>query len=87
MLKAIPHQLARLDFGVFIVASSSHSGRKHGIHVAYVPRVGPTLHEDPWFWTTSGCPAEVVRAVMLRGEAFTTDAILTHYGIEEDLAQ
>jgi hypothetical protein len=83
-----PHStsdFAVLDFGVFIVGSSTHNGGTHGIRVTHVPRVGPALTEKPWTWGTQGCPNTIVQSVLLRSEAFLIDAVERQYGIAESL--
>ena len=77
--------LAVLDFGVFIVGSSSHSRRQHGISVSYVPRLGPVQIEQPWTWETTACPESLAQATVLRSEAFILDAVIRLYGLQQDL--
>jgi hypothetical protein len=79
--------LAILDFGVFVVASSTHSRREHNICCTYVPRLGPVLREPPWAWTTTACPNEIAQGVVLRAEAFTLDAIGAVYGLQGKFPQ
>lgn len=74
--------LAILDFGVFVVASSSNGGFRHSIRVTYVPRMGPTMHETPFSWTTAACPEGLVQAVSYRAETFLEDAVIALYGLE-----
>jgi hypothetical protein len=80
-----PRNLAVCDFGVFVVGSTSESGKHHRINVSYVPRIGPVVTEPPWGWDTAGCPAETVQTVELRCDTFLADAILHCYGIANGL--
>lgn len=77
--------LDELDWGLFVLGSSDRRGRRHAINATYVPRVGPAILEPAWSWETIICPATIAQAATLRAEAFILDAIITHYGIQEDL--
>ena len=54
-----PVQPGVLDVGIFVVCSSSHSGRTHWVSVSVVPKAGPHMVAGPFSWKTTGIPEEL----------------------------
>lgn len=83
--KRLLQQPGILDFGVFIVGSSSNSGRTHWLTASLVERRREVIPSQQWAWSTVGVPAPTLQACAYWGETQVTEVCLRLYGIQGDL--
>jgi len=75
----------RLDFGIFVVASSTRRGLNHYLRVSYVPRGRQQVRGEGWSWSTGSCPQETAQAASVYAETLLLESLLHHYGVQDEI--